>query len=49
MDTKGIDDPNGRGTWYVKAEELSIEEKYEFSSAVDQLASWFNAKFMGLK
>lgn len=47
MDTAGIDDPNGCGKWFVKAEQLSIEEKYSYSSAVDELAEWFQEKFAG--
>lgn len=48
MDTTGIDDPQGRGRWFVKAEKLSIEEKSRFSSAVDELADWFHERFVGL-
>lgn len=47
MDTTGIDDPQGRGKWFIKAERLSIEEKSRFSSAVDELADWFHGRFMG--
>jgi hypothetical protein len=47
MDTTGISDPQGRGTWFLKAERLSVEEKYRFSSAVDELAHWFHERFMG--
>jgi hypothetical protein len=35
MDTTGIEDPQGRGTWGIKADKLSVDEKFEFSSAVD--------------
>lgn len=48
MDTSGIDDTQGRGRSFVKAENLSIEEKSQFSSAIDELADWFNEKIMGL-
>ncbi len=47
MDTTGIDDPQGRGTWFIKAERLSIDQKSPFSSAVDELAHWFHERFMG--
>ena len=43
MDTAGIDDPTQRGTWLIKAEQLNIDEKTEFSRAVDELAGWFRA------
>lgn len=42
MDTTGIDDPAKRGTWVIKAERLSIDEKISLSSAVDQLAFWLD-------
>jgi len=47
MDTTGIDDPESRGAWFLKAEKLSIEEKHQFSRAVDALAHWFHERFMG--
>ena len=46
MDTTGIEDPQRRGAWFIKAERLSIEEKSRFSSAVDELAFWFHERFM---
>jgi len=45
MDTTGIDDSEGRGTSLLKAERLTIEEKYHFSRAVDALAHWFHERF----
>jgi hypothetical protein len=47
MDTASIDDPHSRGTWLLKAARLSIDEKSEFSQAVDSLADWFHGRFMG--
>jgi hypothetical protein len=47
MNTDGIEDPQGRGTWFLKAERLTLEEKSRFSSAVDELAHWFRERFMG--
>ena len=48
MDTTGVGDPGGeRGTWYVKAQQLSTEEKQKFANAVDELASWFDRHFDG--
>ena len=40
MDTTGIDAPEHLGTKMVKISCLSQEEKAEFSSAVDELASF---------
>lgn len=47
MDTTGIDDPQGRGTWFLKGERLTTEEKFRFAAAVDELAYWFHERFMG--
>src|SRR5205814_5816866 len=47
MDTTGVHDPQGRGTALVKAETLSIDDKFKFSGAVDELAHWFDSKFTG--
>jgi hypothetical protein len=47
MDTSGIDDSSGRGTWRIKAEGMSLDEKYELSAAVDELAHWFSRRFWG--
>ena len=40
MDTSGIQDSGGRGTWAIKAETLTVEEKFDLSLAVDELAYW---------
>jgi hypothetical protein len=45
MDTTGIEDPSGRGTFLIKAERLTFDQKHAFSSALDELASWFNRRF----
>jgi len=47
MDTSKFDESAGDGTWDLKASSLSIEDKYELSNAVDQLASWAHSKFYG--
>ena len=47
MNTTGIDDPQDRGTWFLKAERLSADDKCRFSRAVDELADWFHERFMG--
>ena len=44
MDDEGIDDPAGEGTWKLKAEKLSVDEKLELSHAVDELAHWFDSR-----
>ena len=45
MDTSGLDDPEHRGLFIVRAEQLTLDEKTEFSRVVDELASWVNEKF----
>ena len=47
MDTTGIDDQHGRGTAFIKAESLSVDEQSQFAHAIDSLADWFHARFMG--
>lgn len=47
MDTTGIDDPQDRGTWFLKAERLNVDDKCQFSRAIDELADWFHERFMG--
>src|SRR5215212_6659108 len=41
MDTTGIDDPDERGTWLIKADQLTDTQKFDLSNAVDGLAHWF--------
>ncbi len=45
MDTSGVQDPAGRGTFAVKAEGFSLDQKLELADAVDQLADWFENAF----
>lgn len=45
MDTSGVDDPTGEGTYIQRARQMTTDEKREFSKAVDELASWFNMLF----
>ncbi len=45
MDTEGISDPSERGTWKLKAESLTVDEKTELSRSVDELAEWFDRMF----
>lgn len=44
MDTLGLKDPADRGLYTIKAEKLTIEQRRELSSIVDELASWFDIK-----
>jgi hypothetical protein len=41
MDTAGIEDPSGIGTFELKARGLTGDQKLRLSRAVDELASWF--------
>lgn len=41
MDTKEISDPSDRGAWHIKAEQLTVDQQYELSRSVDELAFWF--------
>lgn len=42
MNTDGLDDPHGKGTWMVKAEQLGENQKFELSRIIDELAHWFD-------
>lgn len=42
METKEVQDPNGRGAWAINADEYSTDDKIEISNAVDELAWWFS-------
>jgi hypothetical protein len=44
IDPIGLRDPAERGMYTIKAEKLSIEQRREMSSTVDELASWFDLK-----
>ena len=44
METSGLDDPERRGLYLVRAEQLTLDEKSEFSRIVDELASWLNRR-----
>jgi hypothetical protein len=47
METKGLEDPSGRGLWTVKAQQLTVDQKIELSRVVDELAHWFDRQFRG--
>ena len=44
MNTGGIADTEGKGSWLSKAETLSIDDMIELSRIVDELADWFYEK-----
>ena len=44
MNDEGIEDPQGRGTWEIKAERLTESQRFAFSGAVDELAHWLEDK-----
>ena len=41
MNTSGLEDPDEKGLYQVKAESLSKEDKVELARVIDKLASWF--------
>lgn len=45
MDTTGLNDPAGIGTWALKAERMTEGEKFDLSRVIDDLANWFDRKF----
>ena len=45
MNTDGIEDPTGEGTYIYRARVMSEKEQLDFSHAVDELASWFDMQF----
>src|SRR5450759_1609407 len=45
--TPDLDESAGDGTWDLKASNLSVEDKYELTNAVDQLANWAHSKVYG--
>ena len=45
MNVTGLDDPHGKGLWEVKAGKMTELEKYRFSTAIDECASWFSREF----
>lgn len=49
MDTTGIEDPGKRGTWVIKAEGFSADEKIEVSNCVDTLAYVFDELAAGTR
>lgn len=49
MDTSGLNDPNGRGTWEVKAEKLTEAQRFELSRVIDDLADFFHREFWSNK
>ena len=44
IDTAGIDDPDKVGTFVLRAERLTRQERHELSRVVDELAHWFTQR-----
>ena len=44
MDTSEVADPQDRGPWTVKATAFTVEQKFEVSQVIDELASWFDQR-----
>lgn len=49
MNTSNMVDSTGEGTYVHRARFMTEDEKYEFSKAVDELASWFNREFWSIE
>jgi hypothetical protein len=47
MSTDGLEDSTGRGTWVIKAERLTVDEKLDFSRALNELTYWLESKSRG--
>ena len=47
MNTDGLEDPDGKGLWRIKAEALTEAEKFELSRVVDELATSFDRENFG--
>ncbi len=46
MDTTNVQDPTSDGKWIQRARAMDLEEKREFSEAVDDLADWFKRQLL---
>lgn len=44
MNTDGIEHRPGVGTWQTKGEMLSVDQRFELSRLVDELACWFRRR-----
>lgn len=47
MDTSGIKDESGVGTWSIRAAQLTDDQRRELANAIDELAHWFDREFWG--
>ena len=47
IDTTGVKDPSGDGTWFARARQLSTDQKRAFAAAVDALAAYCDRRFHG--
>jgi hypothetical protein len=41
MNVDGVDDPQEKEKWYVKAKQMNFDELNNFSSALNELVDWF--------
>jgi len=44
MNTEGVDDPAGEGTFSMKARGFSSNERSDVSRVIDELAVWFDSQ-----
>lgn len=44
MDTSGLEDPDDKGLWLVKARHLDTDDRIKVSSLIDELADWFQRR-----
>jgi hypothetical protein len=42
MDSSGLEDPTHRGWFAMKAEQLTLDQKFELSEEINYLATWFD-------
>jgi len=48
-DTTGLEDPTGRGTIYVRIEQLTEADREELATAIDDVAAWFEEAYHGAR
>ena len=44
MAETGIKDLDKRGTWTIRAEQMTLDERFDFSKAVDELVYWLEGE-----
>ena len=45
VDVTNVQPVGGRGAWEMKVEGMSLDERQQVASAVDELTDWFRSKF----